>query len=114
MFSSVQEIRLERATVLEDFFEAPVGRYLAGPTYLYFCAHPELFGIVLWGRPSSEDMRTLTEGLVVELREHVVPHRSLVDASRVESAEAGAFFVLNQYVRKYHTELRRAVTRLAL
>ncbi|MEW5852474.1 MAG: helix-turn-helix transcriptional regulator [Myxococcota bacterium] len=105
---------MQRAASLDDFRREPRGRYLAGPSWLHFCAHAELFGVVLWSRPSEEDMRSLVRTLLVELDPRVAPHRSLVDASRLEGVDAGAFSALSDYVHTHRAPLSKAVTRLAL
>ena len=104
---------LTRAT-LSELFESPVGRCVAGESYLYFCADPELFGFLLWGRPSGEEITLLRHALEVELKESIQPHRSLVDASRVEMADEAAFEVLQRYVAENRARLSHQVTRLAL
>jgi AraC-like DNA-binding protein len=96
------------------FMQDPVGRCLVGPSWLYWCADPELYGIAFWGRPAREGVGALTRALEVELGAKAVPHRSLVDASRLESVDAEAFELLSAYVRNNHRALAVRVTRLAL
>ncbi len=104
-----------RATVdPEEFMADPAGRYIVGTSWVYWCARPELFGLVLWGRPSATAVRTLIRLLKLELGDGIVPHASLVDASRLEGVDADAFEALNGYVRDHHEILSRQVTRLAL
>ena len=105
---------MERTTDLSGFARAPVGRALLGETWLHFCAHPELFGIVFWGRPSREQTAALVRSLKCELAEGVVPHRSLVDAGRLDGVDEGAFDQLREYVVAHTPALSRAVTRLGL
>lgn len=108
------DVPLRRITDLTSFARAPVGAALVGDGWLHLCAHEELFGVVLWGRPSGEATAALIRSLEVELTDGVAPHRSLVDVSRVESVDAAAFETLNDYVRTHASELSHAVTRLAL
>ena len=104
-----------RGTVLVDeFMAAPEGRYLVGRCWLYWCARPELFGVVLWGRPTEDDVAILARALTVELGPGIVPHRSLIDAHRLESVDAGAFALLSDYVQTHHAKLSERVTHLAL
>jgi AraC-like DNA-binding protein len=104
-----------QATIdIADFAAAPAGRYLAGPSWLHFCASPSLFGVVLWGRPGRDEVVRLIESLAIELGPGVARHASLVDASRVDSVDAAAFELLSQYVRARHDELSAHVARLAL
>jgi AraC-like DNA-binding protein len=97
---------------IEQFTSDPVGRYLVGGSWVHWCAHAELFGVVLWGRPSGSDVETLVQSLRCELG--VAPHQSLVDASRLGSVDADTFELLTRYVRDHHEPLSRSVTRLAL
>jgi AraC-like DNA-binding protein len=99
---------------LDAFVADPVGRALVGPSWTYFCAAPELYGIALRGRPNREDIERLTRVLVIELGDAAVPHQSLVDASRVTGVDAGAYDALDGYVREHRDALAVAVTRLAL
>jgi AraC-like DNA-binding protein len=104
-----------RATVdIKEFMADPTGRYVVGASWVYWCARPELFGLALWGRPSAEDMRSLIHVLRVELGEGIVPHASLIDASRLEGVDDGAFQALNAYVQSNYELLSERVTRLAL
>lgn len=105
---------MEPAASVDAFLAAPHRRYLVGSGWIYFCAHPELFGIVFYGRPGREDLRALTHALLVELRPGILPHRSLVDGSRLAGVDAGAFEVLHHYVREHHAALSERVTGLAL
>lgn len=103
-----------RAEGRDAFVKAPAGRFLAGRTWLHFCAHAELFGVVLFGKPDADDIAALVQSLVVELGAGVGPHASLVDASRLERVDPGAFEVLAAYVRDRRVDLGARVTRLAL
>lgn len=98
----------------ERFRADPVGWCLIGPSWLYWCSDPELFGIALWGRPGLEDIGALSRALTVELGAGVGPHQSVVDASRLDGVDSEAFEVLSGYVRDNHELLSERVTRLAL
>jgi AraC-like DNA-binding protein len=105
---------MERTTDLASFADAPVGRALLGETWMHFCAHAGLFGVVLWGRPNREQTAALVRSLAGELGDGVPPHRSLVDAGRIDGVDGGAFEQLRDYVVAHTDALSRAVTRLAL
>lgn len=102
------------AASIEDFVAAPVGRYLGGASFLYFCAEPELCGFVLWGRPDEEEIRRLIRALKSELAPPAVPHASIVDARRLDGVDAGAYGAISGYVKDHWEPLRAYVTRLAL
>jgi AraC-like DNA-binding protein len=93
---------------------SPEGRYLAGSSWIHFCASSGFWGVVLWGRPGSDDTEQLVRSLARELQAPAVPHVSLVDASRIESVDAAAFASLDRYVRSEQQRLSVAVRRLAL
>jgi len=99
---------------LEDFGRDPVGRYVSDATYVHFCARPSLWGVLLWGRPTSSDARRLGRSLVYELAPPAEPHVSIVDASRLESGDDGAFRALEHYVLHYGELLSQWVKRLAV
>lgn len=105
---------MRRTAELRSFRAAPVGAVHVGSGWLHFSASPELFGVVLWGRPDAQAIARLARSLEVELDAGVLPHASLVDASRLEAHDAASFDVLGRYVTEHHAELSRAVTRLAL
>lgn len=95
-----------------EFVKKPVGRCIAGRSWLYFYAHEGFCGFVVWGRPTREDLERLLAAAKVELG--AAPHVSLVDVRNVEGAEPRGFKVLEQYVKQHYEELARAVTRLAI
>lgn len=104
---------VRRATTSE-FKKDPVGRYVSGANWAHFCAQPKVWGMMLWGRPTEADAQQLERTLVLELAAPAVPHVSIVDASRLEAADEGAFTSIGRYVENHWDGLRRNVTRLAL
>ncbi|MEO6574494.1 MAG: helix-turn-helix transcriptional regulator [Polyangiaceae bacterium] len=103
---------MEACAEVAEFLKAPVGRCIAGDSWLYFYPRIGLCGFVVWGRPRAEDVATLGRVLALELAEPA--HVSLVDMRRVESVEAAAFKALEDYVRAHREALSRVVTKLAL
>lgn len=110
----MRELCLEPAGTLASFLERPLGRWFAGPSFVYWYADPTLFGFSLWGRPSKADVALLASALVVELGPQIAPHCSLVDCALLASADPQAFEVLQQYVGQHHARLQQQVTRLSL
>jgi AraC-like DNA-binding protein len=98
----------------EDLFADPIGKIVAGASFAYFCARPDLYGFALWGRATEESMAKLVALLEVELGAAIVPHVSLVDARAVDGVDAGAFARLSAYVRRNFARLGEVVTRLAV
>lgn len=103
-----------RAATVEELAKDPVGRYVTGRTFVHFCVEPELWGVLLWGRPSETDAITLGRSLVLELTAPAQPHMSIIDASRIEGADEGAFGGMQRYIARYSPELSTWVKRLGL
>jgi AraC-like DNA-binding protein len=103
---------VEACADLKAFLAEPIGRSIAGRTWLYFYPHAGFCGFVVWGKPTSDDLERLVQVLRVELDK--AAHVSLIDARRVESADPRGFRVLERYVRAHHAELARAVKKLAI
>jgi AraC-like DNA-binding protein len=99
---------------LEQLARSPVGRYVAGETFAHFCASPNLWGVILWGRPSGQDARALGKSLVLELAPGVPPFSSVFDASRLESADPIAFRAAERYLAYHHDAMKGRIRRLAL
>jgi len=104
---------VQRAT-LEQFAEAPVGRYVAGPNVAHFCATPRLWGFVCWGRPSIADARELGRSLVLELAPPAEPHVSIIDARRLDFADPLVFRAGEAYLNHHAAELSKWVRKLAV
>ena len=46
----------EPARDFDDYARSPVGRYLVGAHWAHFWPLPELHGVMMWGRPSEQDV----------------------------------------------------------
>lgn len=92
----------------------PVGHYVSGDGFVHYCAAPKLWGLILWGRPNMDTARELGKTLMLELDAPAVPHASVVDASRLEGADTGAFEALEWYMKSFGDKLAQQVTQLAL
>jgi AraC-like DNA-binding protein len=103
-----------RPATLDELARAPVGRYVSGERWAHFCATASLWGVVLWGRPTEADAAGLGRSLVLELAPPAQAHASIVDASRLEGADAGAFAAAGRYLERHGEALGRVVRRLAL
>ncbi len=103
-----------RGATLDELAHDPVGRFVAGETFVHFCAHAGLWGVVLWGRPDESHARQLGRSLVLELAPPAERHVSIVDASRLENGNEGAFGALERYVTRYGALLQEWVTKLAI
>ena len=103
-----------RPATVDELAVDAVGRYVTGQTFVHFCLEPTLWGVLLWGRPSEVDAVALGRSLVLELSPPARPHASIIDASRIEGGDEGAFGALQRYVAKHNERLSQWVTRLAL
>ncbi|MFO0551083.1 MAG: AraC family transcriptional regulator [Polyangiaceae bacterium] len=99
---------------LEAFRRDPIGRFVADRTWAHFAIHAGLFGVVLFGRPDRDTTGALVRSLHVELEAHVAAHQSIIDATRLEVADEGAFDAIAAYVRAQRAALSAKVTRLVL
>ncbi len=106
--------RVVRRVTVDELAANPVGCYVAGATYLHFCAAPTLWGIILWGRPDATDATGLGRSLVKQLAPPAVPHVSIFDASRIEGVDPGAFAAAGRYLTSNHSALTHWLLRLAL
>jgi AraC-like DNA-binding protein len=105
---------VEGTADLDVFAANPAGRYLVGGDWIHWCEADDLFGVILWGAPDRDSVSRLTRSLALELEPGRAPHRSIVDASRLERVDGEGFEVLAGYVRARHQDLSQYVTRLAL
>ncbi len=99
---------------LEQLKREPVGRFVGGKTWLHFCAHPGLWGVVLFGRPDREDAQQMVRSFSVEIAARSARHHTVVDARQLESVDAGAFALLQEFAAQHLEQSRRAVGRVAI
>ena len=98
----------------QTFLECPYGRYVAGHSYIFWCARPELFGLILHGRPSAEEMTHLARLFEVELGAEIPPHAKLLDCHRLGSVELHAYEALAAWVHRASQVKTDRITRIAL
>ena len=103
-----------RAATLHRFHASPVGHFLVGKTWIHICARPELWGVILFGRPDREDALRLVASIAAELALKTPPHASYIDARRLDGADPGAYAVLIDHAQKTYEASRRQFTQLAL
>jgi AraC-like DNA-binding protein len=107
-------LRAMRRSSLDELARDPVGRYVAGDSFVHFCAAPGFWGVVLWGRPDHGQALELGRSLMLGLSPPAEPHVTLFDASRLEGSDPAAFRAAGRYLEHFGPALRRHVTRLAL
>jgi AraC-like DNA-binding protein len=102
------------ASCEEMFLKGPVGYYATGEHLLMWCTRPELCGLVLWGRPSGNDVQQLAN--VFDHGEHTTiatPCDFVLDARRIDGVGAGIFEELVRDANVRIREIRRRVRRQA-
>ncbi|AKU94633.1 Transcriptional regulator, AraC family [Labilithrix luteola] len=99
---------------LEYFLEAPIGKYITGPSWLFAYPTAKFSALVFWGRLSGESL----EGtLNIHPRVHSGasrPHVALLDARRVEHVDEGGFAIGVNYVRTHRESLSSSISQLAI
>ena len=110
--SAVRSSAVLTAMDADAFRSRPAGGFLSGSSWIYFCLDERLFGFVLWGTPSTEDMSALVRLLEIELDRP--PHAALVDVRGLAVALAPSFEQLADYFRRHADDLARVVTRSAI
>lgn len=101
--------RVQEARGAESFVADPVGRWIATPTQLVWCASPKLAGLSVWGRPSAAEVRSnlaAFDGLRALGGGSV---DILMDASGVESVDLEALEVAVGWARARLEELRARI-----
>jgi AraC-like DNA-binding protein len=102
------------ARTTDDAFRTkPEGKFVAGASWLYFCANPSLYGFVLWEVPSESDMAALVRLMEDELALRP-PHAAYVDVRRLRVALAPSFAQLATFFAARAEDLARAVTQGAI
>lgn len=102
------------ASSRDEFFPSPVGRYLAGPFYLYWCASEELYGVSIWGNPDMQAMASFVEILAVEQRQGARPHATIIDFRHLQAVEAHSFELLTRFIVQSAPRLSEVLHRQAL
>jgi AraC-like DNA-binding protein len=94
---------LRPAASLADFHDAPVGRWVAGDSFMLWAASPTLVGSVYFASPSEAEWRTLLE--LWDVARHPSlrsPYDCVVDASGVDALPPNAFEALVAHVDFMH------------
>jgi AraC-like DNA-binding protein len=103
-----------RGVSVEELAKDPVGAYVRGETFVHGCVHPELWFLMLWGRPTHDHAMRLYRSLKLELAAPAVPHAKLIDASRLGGGDPMSFQLLERYLTMFRAELARFVVKTAM
>lgn len=100
------------AANVEEFLRAPVGRYIAGPSCIFWVGSPTLAGSVYFGRPDDADFRLAVA--LFELPGHPAlapPFDAVIDCGDLEAIGASGFELIVGHLRdvpRWKSRLRRA------
>jgi AraC-like DNA-binding protein len=97
-----------------DFHEAPVAACILGPSFIHFCASPALWGLVLFGRPSRDDVVLLAASLELEMARSSEPHVFYVDARLLEGVDPEAFTEVVRVYQRHHDHAASVYSALEL
>jgi AraC-like DNA-binding protein len=104
---------MRAAISVDDFLARPLGSYLVGATFVYWCARPRLCGFSLWGRPSATDIETIVRAKKYELAPTTPRHASVADGRRLTGIDVAAYEVFAKYVAENHALRGDRIERLA-
>lgn len=105
---------LAPAATRAEFAADPHGRWIGGRGFVYAWPTEALCLTALFDRPGPDDLSALMDLFALELAEPARPHASLIDATRLDRVDAGAFEALAAYVERTRERMTRWVTRLAI
>jgi AraC-like DNA-binding protein len=103
-----------RSATSEEFGSDPIGRYVLGRNWLYFCAHAGFAGYVAWDRIELPDLLAvapIVQGMHTRARER---YRAIVDLRRVSFIAEAAFEATARYATTHQARMTAAVDRVAM
>jgi len=103
---------VRRAEGVEEFVASPLGRYVAGPTFLAWCFDATLAGSVTWGSPTELEILQLLRAFEFN---HAMRagYGVVTDGSRLVSIDPVPFGIVMEYVQRRLPEYTRSVGRQA-
>lgn len=104
---------LRPAGSAERFERAPIGHWVAGPSYLVWNWSPRLGGLILWGQPVEPDIQRLF-GLVDAYHRFAPGCDVVTDVSRIVAVDATAYEALVAGMRARVPHFSASVRRHAL
>jgi len=97
-----------------EFNAFPLGHYVVGRTWAYFCAHEDLAGFLMWGHFSRADGDEVAAIAPSTTGPPMTSHVALIDARSVESVDQGAFDILREYLTNNYERISRTVRKFAI
>jgi AraC-like DNA-binding protein len=90
---------MQPAASIEEFLAAPVGKWIAGKSYVIWVYSPSLAGSVYLGRPDEDDFPALLQMAPLPLHPALAPpFDAVIDCTRIEGLSTQSFEVLVQYL----------------
>ena len=87
------------ATSIDDFLGSPVGRFIAGDSYLAWCWSPTLAGTCYFASPRTEDLEALTKLSVLPRNAALQPpFDAIIDAGALETVGTEAFSTFSAHI----------------
>jgi len=103
-----------REATSEEFAADPVGRYVLGRNWLYFCAHERFAGYVAWERIELPELRALAPVVLAMHARARERYRAVVDLRRISFIAEGVFEATAKYATRNQAKIKAAVERVAL
>ncbi len=101
---------MRAADSVSDFLRDPIGKWvLAAPTVLVFCAHPELCGAVVWGRPPVESAHAMLEAFHYRHPKMSERFDVVLDGSGIDVLDPDTLACVVGWLRERREELARRV-----
>lgn len=98
---------------LDDYVREWRDAYVVERDFCAFHAVPDLFGVIVWGRPGIEQARLITQARSAELLD-LDPHRVVLDYRLVEGIDQEAFKCIGEWVGAHREALTQRTLRVAL
>jgi AraC-like DNA-binding protein len=103
---------VKAAATRASFFEAPVGRFLRGTSWIFACPSDGLYVTLLGGRPGEVELGALARSYAVPAAK--TSHSVLFDGSRVEEVDARALGMLLDHFHTRAKAFTRSLTQVAV
>jgi hypothetical protein len=104
---------LQRAETIAEFVAAPVGKYVASSSFLYFLSATKLRGFALWGCPTAADVRALHRAMRLHSDHATAAHASLVDMSGLVSVDPESFDIFADGLQARYDDMARTLRKQA-
>lgn len=105
---------LQRVSSVAEFVAAPIGKYVARKSFLYFQSAEKVSGFALWGSPTADDVRELMLAMRLHSGQTSAAHASLIDMSELVSIDSETFDTFADELSRRYADLGRAFSKQAV